>query len=80
MEVNLAQIFNVLLMAGVAAVGWYVKRQADELRQLERDFNGLSIRLAGEFVSKSDLDRRLDDMDRKLDKIFDKLDTKADKP
>jgi len=75
----IAQAFGFLLTLLVGLLGWYAKRLQDDVRGVERTCSDLALRMALDFVSKSDLDRRLDLMIEQLHRIEDKLDEKADK-
>ena len=67
-----------------------LKGQSEELKATQRDFSELSIKLAGEYVTREEvkeitgnitgqIERLSDALFKKLDKIEDKVDRKADK-
>ena len=71
-------------------MAFWLRTQRDELRATQRDFSQLSIKLAGEYVTREEvkeitgnitgqIDRLSDALFKKLDKIEDKVDRKADK-
>ena len=75
----LTQALGFVMTLLVGLLGWYAKRLQDDVRVVERTCSDLALRMALDFVSKSDLDRRLDLMIEQLRRIEDKLDEKADK-
>ena len=75
----LTQALGFVMTLLVGLLGWYAKRLQDDVRVVERTCCDLALTMALDFVSKSDLDRRLDLMIEQLRRIEDKLDEKADK-
>lgn len=75
----LIQAFGFVLTLLIGLLGWYAKRLQDDVRVIERTCHDLAVRMALDFVSKNDLERRLDLMMEQLRRIEDKLDEKADK-
>jgi len=75
----LTQALSFVMTLLVGLLGWYAKRLQEDVRTVERTCSDLALRMALDFVSKSDLDRRLDLMIEQLRRIEDKLDNKADK-
>lgn len=78
--------FNVLF--GVIAVlfGWLARIMWVSIRDLQKSTSDtaekvqrIEVLVAGDYVRKDDLDRKIDAIFTKLDKIHDKLDTKQDK-
>lgn len=78
--------FNVLL--GVVAVlfGWLARIMWVSIRDLQKSTSDtaekvqrIEVLVAGDYVRKDDIDRKIDAIFTKLDKIHDKLDTKQDK-
>ena len=49
------------------------------MKKLKENIQRIEVDLPKNYVSKSDIDTRLDKIDQVLERIFDKLDAKADK-
>jgi len=72
-------IVNLVVGGALLAVGWWCKEIWDSLKKLKDEIKSIEIDLPKNYVSKSDIDARLDKIDQVLERIFDKLDNKADK-
>ena len=72
-------VVNLIGGAILVAVGWWCKEIWDSVKSLKDDLKAIEIDLPKNYVSKSDIDSRLDRIDQVLERIFDKLDGKADK-
>lgn len=72
-------VFNLVGGAILVAIGWWCKEIWDSVKKLKEDIQSIEVDLPKNYVSKSDIDSRLDKIDQVLERIFDKLDAKADK-
>ena len=72
-------IFNLVGGAILVGVGWWCKEIWDSVKSLAKDVKAIEVDLPKHYVSKADIDTRLDKIDMVLERIFDKLDAKADK-
>ena len=72
-------IVNLIGGALLVGVGWWCKEIWDSVKALKIDIKAIEIDLPKNYVSKSDIDSRLDKIDQVLERIFDKLDAKVDK-
>lgn len=72
-------LFNLIGGALLIGVGWWCKEIWDSVKTLKNDIKAIEIDLPKNYVSKSDIDSRLDKIDQVLERIFDKLDAKVDK-
>ena len=72
-------IFNLIGGAILCAIGWWCREIWDSVKSLKASLKDVEIDIAKNYVSKSDIDARLDRIDQVLERIFDKLDGKADK-
>lgn len=72
-------VVNLVGGAILVAVGWWCKEIWDSVKSLKEDIRAIEVDLPKNYVSKSDIDSRLDRIDQVLERIFDKLDGKADK-
>lgn len=72
-------VFNLVGGAILVAVGWWCKEIWDSVKALKADIKSIEIDLPKNYVSKADIESRLDKIDATLERIFDKLENKADK-
>ena len=72
-------MFNFIGGAILVAVGWWCKEIWDSVKTLKEDIKAIEIDLPKHYVSKADIESRLDKIDATLERIFDKLESKADK-
>lgn len=70
-------IWNAVLSAGLALIGWVLKDKADELKRITILLNRTREEVAKEYVTKvevhADINRvldRLDRLDEKLDRLM----------
>lgn len=85
MELQL--MFDILIGVVGLLFGWVLNALRDSMRSLQETDSELAIKVqaievlvAGEYVKRSDFERKVDIMFQKLDRIEQKLDKKADKP
>jgi len=69
------------LAAGVtlAVIGWFARELWGAVKDLQRNIHEIEIDLPKSYVSKLDLDKRMDHIETMFQRIYDKLDNKADK-
>jgi len=69
------------LAAGVtlAVIGWFARELWGAVKDLQRNIHEIEIDLPKSYVSKLDLDKRMDHIETMFQRIYDKLDAKADK-
>jgi hypothetical protein len=69
------------LAAGVtlAVIGWFARELWGAVKDLQRNLHEIEIDLPKSYVSKLDLDKRMDHIETMFQRIYDKLDAKADK-
>jgi hypothetical protein len=72
-------IFNLIGGALLCLIGWWCREIWDSVKKLKDDVKQIEVNLPTNYVSKTDIDSRLDKIDQVLERIFDKLDAKADK-
>lgn len=68
-------LWNTLLTAGIAGIGWVLRTLYDALRSLETDLAAHKVDVARTYAPNADL-ARLED---KIDRVLDKLERKADR-
>ena len=72
-------MFNFIGGAILVAVGWWCKEIWNSVKSLKEDIRAIEVDLPKHYVSKADIESRLDKIDATLERIFDKLENKADK-
>lgn len=72
-------LFNLIGGALLTAVGWWCREIWDSVKTLKKDLQTMEVDLPKTYVSKAEINTRLDKIDATLERIFDKLDGKADK-
>lgn len=80
------QIFNIGIAIIGALGGWLMRIMWQSLKDLQtRDdkladkVNKIEVLVAGQYVTRDDMDKSMRAMFSKLDRIEDKIDSKADK-
>lgn len=74
---SLINIGGGLILAGI---GWWARVIWDSVQKLKDDLHEIEVDLPKSYVSKSDLDKRMQHIEDMFQRIYDKLDGKADKP
>tara|TARA_R110000822_G_scaffold143954_1_gene282455 strand:+ start:2863 stop:3111 length:249 start_codon:yes stop_codon:yes gene_type:complete len=70
---------NMVFGAILAASGWFARQIWEAVQKLQIDFHTLEVDLPKTYVSKFDMDKRMDHIETMFQRIYDKLDGKADK-
>lgn len=76
---DMQSIFNLIGGATIAAGGWFAREIWGAVKELRRDLHELEVDLPKSYVSKFDMDKRMDHIETMFQRIYDKLDGKADK-
>jgi hypothetical protein len=69
-------------MAGgiiLAGIGWWARMIWESVQKLKDDLHEIEVELPKTYVSKNDLDKRMQHIEDMFQRIYDKLDGKADK-
>ena len=74
---SLINIGGGLILAGI---GWWARVIWDSVQKLKDDLHEIEVDLPKSYVSKNDLDKRMQHIEDMFQRIYDKLDGKADKP
>jgi hypothetical protein len=74
------QLINLMGGIAIAAGGWFAREMWGAVKELRRDLHQIEVDLPRSYVSKVDLDRRMEHIEDMFQRIYDKLDEKADKP
>ncbi len=70
-------------MAGgiiLAGIGWWARVIWDSVQKLKEDLHEIEVELPKSYVSRNDLDKRMQHIEDMFQRIYDKLEHKADKP
>ena len=76
---DLQSILNIVGGAAIATGGWFAREIWGAVKELRRDLHELEVDLPKSYVSKFDMDKRMDHIEDMFKRIYDKLDGKADK-
>jgi hypothetical protein len=72
-------IINLVCTAAIAAGGWFGHELWSAVKELRIDLHDIEVDLPTSYVSKFDMDKRMDHIETMFQRIYDKLDGKADK-
>jgi hypothetical protein len=64
----------------LAGIGWWARMIWESVQKLKDDLHQVEVDLPKSYVSKNDLDKRMQHIEDMFQRIYDKLDGKADKP
>lgn len=73
---------SLINMAGgiiLAGIGWWARMIWESVQKLKDDLHEIEVDLPKTYVSKNDLDKRMQHIEDMFQRIYDKLDGKADK-
>jgi len=72
-------IVNFVGIVAIGAGGWFAREIWGAVKELRKDLHELEVDLPTSYVSKLDIDKRMDHIETMFQRIYDKLDGKADK-
>jgi hypothetical protein len=72
-------IINFVGGSAIAIGGWFAREIWGAVKELRSDLHQLEVDLPKNYVSRFDLDKRMDHIEDMFKRIYDKLDAKADK-
>jgi hypothetical protein len=72
-------LFNILVGAGLTAIGWFARQLWEATQNLKDDVQKLELNVADNYVKKIDINARFDKIEAILERLFDKLESKQDK-
>lgn len=76
---DLQSILNIIGGGAIATGGWFAREIWGAVKELRKDLHELEVDLPKSYVSKFDMDKRMDHIEDMFKRIYDKLDGKADK-
>ena len=72
-------IMNFVSVSAIAVGGWFAREIWGAVKELRKDLHAIETDLPKTYVSKFDMDKRMDHLEVMFQRIYDKLDGKADK-
>ena len=72
-------ILNFVSVSAIAVGGWFAREIWGAVKELRKDLHLIETDLPKTYVSKLDMDKRMDHIETMFQRIYDKLDGKADK-
>jgi len=72
-------IMNLVSVAAIGSGGWFAREIWGAVKELRKDLHEIEVDLPRSYVSKTDIDKRMDHIETMFQRIYDKLDGKADK-
>lgn len=72
-------IMNFISVSAIAVGGWFAREIWGAVKELRKDLHAIETDLPKSYVSKFDMDKRMDHIEDMFKRIYDKLDGKADK-
>ena len=70
---------NMVFGAILAVSGWFARILWEAVQTLKLDLHKIEVDMPKSYVSKFDMDKRMDHIEVMFQRIYDKLDGKADK-
>ena len=72
-------VMNFISVSAIAVGGWFAREIWGAVKELRKDLHAIETDLPKTYVSKFDMDKRMDHIETMFQRIYDKLDGKADK-
>ena len=72
-------LMNVASAVAIGAGGWFAREIWGAVKELRSDLHQIEVDLPKSYVSRFDLDKRMDHIEAMFQRIYDKIDGKADK-
>ena len=76
---DIQAIMNLVSVAAIGSGGWFAREIWGAVKELRKDLHEIEVDLPKSYVSKFDMDKRMDHIEDMFKRIYDKLDGKADK-
>ncbi len=76
---GIQSIINILLIAGIGALGWFARELWSAVKELKYDLAKLREEIPKQYVAKDDYKDDVRELKELMNKIFDRLDHKQDK-
>ena len=72
-------IINIVAAVAIGSGGWFARELWGAVKDLRKSVHEIEVDLPKLYVSKADIDKRMDHIETMFQRIYDKLDGKADK-
>lgn len=72
-------LMNFVATVAIGAGGWFAREIWGAVKELRADLHQIEVDLPKTYVSRFDLDKRMDHIEAMFQRIYDKIDGKADK-
>lgn len=72
-------IMNFIGASAIAVGGWFAREIWGAVKELRRDLHELEVDLPKSYVSKLDLDKRMEHIETMFQRIYDKIEKVEDK-
>ena len=72
-------LMNIASTVAIAIGGWFAREVWGAVKELRSDLHHLEVDLPKNYVSRFDMDKRMEHIETMFQRIYDKLDGKADK-
>ena len=72
-------LMNFASTVAIGSGGWFARELWGAVKELRDDLHQLEVEMPKTYVSKFDMDKRMDHIENMFQRIYDKLDEKADK-
>jgi len=72
-------LLNIVSIAAIGSGGWFAREIWGAVKELRKDLHEIEVDLPKSYVSKLDMDKRMDHIEDMFKRIYDKLDAKQDK-
>jgi len=76
---DMQAIINFVGVVAIGAGGWFAREIWGAVKELRKDLHEIEVDLPKSYVSKGDIDKRMDHIETMFQRIYDKLDGKDDK-
>lgn len=70
---DMQAIFNLIGGAAIASGGWFAREIWGAVKELRRDLHEIEVDLPKSYVSKMDLDKRMEHIEAMFQRIYDKI-------
>ena len=72
-------LMNIASTVAIAIGGWFAREVWGAVKELRADLHQIEVDLPKNYVSRFDMDKRMEHIETMFQRIYDKLDGKADK-
>jgi len=76
---DMQTLMNLIGTVAIGTGGWFAREIWGAVKELRKDLHQIEVDLPKTYVSKFDMDKRMDHIETMFQRIYDKLDGKADK-